>query len=197
MVKDLPPPIPEDRAAREVRRLSATQEKKEKDATKMRRTRKIREREALLRRHLRQRLEGLPKEESPSETVSGEESDDSGDDDAGSRYDTATFLSHLPDVRSLQGPVSGGSTFGASRVASVPVEGKEQHPEERAREGPSKRRSAEPKAPSTLAALRTRALSPRTSSAGGATVSTPEAEAPSSGVKTRGQIALGTSSAQA
>jgi hypothetical protein len=84
-----------------VRRLSAAQEKKEKDAAKIWRNRKIREREALLRRHRQQRLKGLPEEESPSETASEEESDDSGDNDAGSWYDTVTFLSHLPDVRSL------------------------------------------------------------------------------------------------
>jgi hypothetical protein len=42
--------------------------------------------------------------------ASEEESDDSDDNDAGSRYDTTTFLSHLPDVRSLQGPIGGGST---------------------------------------------------------------------------------------
>jgi hypothetical protein len=38
------------------------------------------------RRH-QQSLEGLPNEESPSEMVSMED-EDSGDDDAGSRYDT-------------------------------------------------------------------------------------------------------------
>jgi hypothetical protein len=31
-----------------------------------------------------------------------EEEGDSDDNDAGSRYDTATFLAHLPDVQSLQ-----------------------------------------------------------------------------------------------
>jgi hypothetical protein len=30
-----------------------------------------------------------------------EDDDDSEDDDTGSRYDTTTFLAHLPDVRSL------------------------------------------------------------------------------------------------
>jgi hypothetical protein len=63
----------------------------------------------------------LPTEESPFETVSGED-EDSGDDDAGSRYDTATFLVHLPDVRPLLEPV-GGLTFQTSREVSVPVEG--------------------------------------------------------------------------
>jgi hypothetical protein len=107
-VKDSPPPVPKDRVAREVRRLSVAQEKKEKDAVKTRCDRKIHEREALLKRHRQQRLEGLPEEESPSESVSEEESDDSDDNDAGSRCDTMTFLAHLPDVRSLQGLVGGG-----------------------------------------------------------------------------------------
>jgi hypothetical protein len=95
-----------------VRRFSVAQEKKEKDAAKKRGNRKILEREALIKRCRQQRLEGLPKEESPSEMALEEEGDGGDDDDvdAGSRYDTATALAHLPDVRSLQEPVSGGST---------------------------------------------------------------------------------------
>jgi hypothetical protein len=50
VVKDSPPPILEDRADREVRRLFTAQEKKEKDAAKTWRNRKIREHETLLRR---------------------------------------------------------------------------------------------------------------------------------------------------
>jgi hypothetical protein len=68
------------------------------------------EREALLRHRHQQRLEGLPEEESPSESVSEGEGDDSGDNDAGSRHGTVTFLAHLPDVRPLLGPVGGGLT---------------------------------------------------------------------------------------
>jgi hypothetical protein len=109
-----------------VRRLFAAQEKKEKDTAKTRRNRKIRECEALLRRHRQQRLKGLPKEESPSKTASEKESDDSGNSDARSQYDTVTFLSHLPNVRSLQGPVGGGSTSRASRAASAPIEREEE-----------------------------------------------------------------------
>jgi hypothetical protein len=75
---------------------------------KMRHNRKIHEREALLKCRRQQRLEGLPEEESPSETASEEEDEDSDEDDAGLQYDTATSLAHLPDVRSLQGPVGGG-----------------------------------------------------------------------------------------
>jgi hypothetical protein len=62
----------------------------------------------LKKRRRQQSLEGLPLKESPSKTVLGED-EDSGDDDAGSWYDTATFLAHLPDVRPLLEPV-GGST---------------------------------------------------------------------------------------
>jgi hypothetical protein len=51
----------------------------------------------LKKRRRQQSLDGLPLEESLSETVSGED-EDSGDDDAGSWYDTATSLAHLPDV---------------------------------------------------------------------------------------------------
>jgi hypothetical protein len=70
--------------------------------------------------------------------TSEEDSDDNDDNDAGSRYDTVTFLSHLPNVRSLQGPDGGGSTSRVSRAASVPVEGKEERPEERAHKGTRK-----------------------------------------------------------
>jgi hypothetical protein len=105
-VNDSRPPVPEDHAAREVRRLSVAQKKKKKDTMKKRQIGKALEREALYRRRRQQRLEGLPVEESPSEMAS-EEDEDSDDNDAESRYDTATFLTHLPDVRSLQGPIDG------------------------------------------------------------------------------------------
>jgi hypothetical protein len=111
VVKDSRPLVPKDRAAREVRRLSAAQKKEEKDATKKCQTRKALEREALNRRRRQQRLEGLPIEESPSETALEEDEDEDSDDhNVESWFDTATFLAHLPDVRSLLGPVGGGST---------------------------------------------------------------------------------------
>jgi hypothetical protein len=109
-VKDSRPSVLEDRAAREVRCLFTAQKKKEKDAVKMHQIWKALEREALNRHYHQQRLEGIPIEESPSEMASEEEDEDSDDNDAESRYDTATFLAHLPDVRSLQGPIGGGST---------------------------------------------------------------------------------------
>jgi hypothetical protein len=107
-VKELRLPVPEDRAAREARRLSAAQKKEEKDAAKKRQVKKTLEREVLKKRRCQQSLEGLPIEESPYGMVSGED-EDSSDDDAGSRYDIATFLAHLPDVRPLLEPI-GGST---------------------------------------------------------------------------------------
>jgi hypothetical protein len=108
VVKESRPPVPEDRAAREARRLLVAQKKEEKDAAKKRQVQKTLEHEALKKRRHQQSLEGLPIEESPSEMVSGED-EDSGDDDARSWYDTVTFLAHLPDVRPLLEPV-GGST---------------------------------------------------------------------------------------
>jgi hypothetical protein len=110
-VKDSRSPVLEDRATREARRISAAQKKGEKDAVKKRQVRKALEHEALNKRRHQQSLEGLPIEESPSKTVSREDEDeDSDDDDTGSRYDTATFLVHLPDVRPLLEPISGGLT---------------------------------------------------------------------------------------
>jgi hypothetical protein len=84
------------------------------------------------------------------------------------------------------GPCRDSSAGGqASRAASAPVEGEEERPEGRAREGPSERRYAEPGVlPTTLVAPRTRARSPRTSSASGAATSTPVVGAPLSGVRT-------------
>jgi hypothetical protein len=95
-IKESQLPVPEDQDAQEARCLLAAQ-KEEKDAAKKRQVQKTLEREALKKRRRQQSLEGLPIEKSPSETVSGED-EDSGDDDARSRYDTMTFLAHLPDV---------------------------------------------------------------------------------------------------
>jgi uncharacterized protein Veg len=84
------------------------QKKEEKDAAKKHQVKKALEHEALKKRRRQQSLEGILIEESPSEMVLGED-EDSGDDDAESRYDTATILAHLPDVRPLLEPI-GGST---------------------------------------------------------------------------------------
>jgi ribosome biogenesis protein Tsr3 len=84
-------------------------QKEEKDAAKKCQVRKTLEQEALKKRRRQQSLEGLLLKESPFETVSGED-EDSGDDDAGSWYDTVTFLAYLPDVRPLLEPVEGSTS---------------------------------------------------------------------------------------
>jgi hypothetical protein len=205
VVKDSRPPVPEDRATREVRRISVAQKKGKKDAAKMCQIRKALEREALNKRRRQQRLDGLPVEESPSKTASEEDEDeDSDDNDVGSRYDAVTFQAHLPVVQPLLEPISEGSTSQASRVVSAPIEGEEEPAKGRAREGPSKRGSIMPGVPKGMSVVpRPRVCSPRTSSTGETTMSMPEARVPSSGVRTRGQTASlvqrtpGTSSAQA
>jgi hypothetical protein len=108
-VKVSRPPVLEDHTAREVRRISAAQKKRNQDTAKKCQIRKALEREALNKHCRQQRLDGLPVEESRSETGSKED-EDSDDNDAGSRYDTMTFLAHLPNVRPLLEPISRGST---------------------------------------------------------------------------------------
>jgi hypothetical protein len=107
-----------------VRRLSVAQKKGEKDTAKKRQVRKALEREALNKRHRQQSLEGLPIEESPSETISGED-EDSDDDDAGSRYVTATFLAHLPDVQPMLEPIGGGQPPRHRGKSRCPFRGRE------------------------------------------------------------------------
>jgi hypothetical protein len=107
----------------------ASQQKEVKVAAKKSQIHKAQEQEALKKRRRQQSLDGLPLEESPSETVSGENDDDSDEDDAAlSRYDAATGLADLPDVHPFLEPI-GGSTSQASRLASVSVE-VEEEPEE-------------------------------------------------------------------
>jgi hypothetical protein len=143
-IKESRPPVLEDRAAQEARRLLAAQ-KEEKDAAKKHQVEKTLECKALKKHRRQQSLDGLPLEESPSKTVSGED-EDSGDDDVGSRYDTATFLAHLLNVRSLLEPV-GGSTSQVSREVSAPIEGEGEPEEGRARVGPSARGATSSGAP--------------------------------------------------
>jgi hypothetical protein len=133
-VKETRPPVLEDWAAQEARHLLAAQKKEEKDTTKKRQVWKTLEQEALKKHRRQWSLDGLLLEESPSETVSRED-EDSGDDNAGSRYDTATSLAHHPNVRPLLEPI-GGSTSQASREGSAPVEEEGEPGERRARAGP-------------------------------------------------------------
>jgi hypothetical protein len=83
-------------------------QKEEKDAAKKHQVRKALEQEALKKRRRQQSLDGIPLEESPSESVSRDD-DDSDDDNAWSWYDTVTSLADLPDVRPFLEPI-GGST---------------------------------------------------------------------------------------
>jgi hypothetical protein len=109
-VKETWSPLLEDQPARDARRLLASQQKKEKVAAKKHQIRKAQEQEALKKRRRQQSLDRLPLEESPSETVSGEDDDDGDeDDDALSRYDVVTGLANLLDVRPFLEPI-GGST---------------------------------------------------------------------------------------
>jgi hypothetical protein len=91
VVKESRPPVPEDQAAQEARRLSVAQKKGEKNATKKRQVRKALKHEAWNKRRRQQSLEGLPIKESPSEAVSGED-EDSGNDDIGSQYNTVDII---------------------------------------------------------------------------------------------------------
>jgi hypothetical protein len=115
--------------------------------------------------------------------VSGED-EDSGGDDTWLRYDTATSLAHLPNVRPLLEPI-GGSTSQASREAPAPVEGEGEPGERRARAGPSVRGATSSGAPQegSVAPL-SRAQSPRAQLVVGAAASASEARAPSTGVRT-------------
>jgi hypothetical protein len=61
----------------------------------------------LKKRRCQQSLNGLSLEESPSETVLGENDDDGDNDDALSRYDAVTCLADLPDVRPFLEPIGG------------------------------------------------------------------------------------------
>jgi chromosome segregation ATPase len=109
-VRETRPPLPEDQPAREVRRHQASQKKKKKDAAKKRQIRKAKEREELKKRRRQQSLDGLPLEESPSETVSGEDDNDDddsdGDDDALSWYDAALVSRHRDTLNVQIGQVT-------------------------------------------------------------------------------------------
>jgi hypothetical protein len=105
-------PVPEDRPAWEARRRHASKKKQVEESAKKRAIRKAKEAEALKKLRRQQTIDGVPLVESPSETVLGEDDDDSNgeDDDALSRYEAATGLGNLPDIRPLLEPVEGSSS---------------------------------------------------------------------------------------
>jgi hypothetical protein len=114
-LRETRPPVPEDRPAREARRQHASQQKQTKETAKKRQIRKAKEKEALKKLRCQQALDGVPLAESPSETVSGEDDDgsDGEDDDTLSRYDAATGLGDLRDIRPCSSP-SGGHPLRSS-----------------------------------------------------------------------------------
>jgi hypothetical protein len=78
---------------------------------KKRAIRKAKEAEALKKLRHQQTIDGVPLAPSPSKTVSGEDDDSSDeDDDALSRYEIATGLRDLPDIRPLLEPIGGASS---------------------------------------------------------------------------------------
>jgi hypothetical protein len=196
-VKEMQPPLSKDQPARDARRLLASQQKEAKDATKKRQIRKAQEQEALKKHQCQQSLDGLPLEESPSETVSRENDDDGDeDDDALSLYDATTGLVNLPDVRPFLEPV-GGSTSQASGLASVSVEVEEEPEEVGAGAGPSTGGVASSRTPqegSTTPPPRAQVLGAQ--AAVGAATPSSTFGAPSTGVRTRGQLASAAQRAQ-
>jgi hypothetical protein len=82
-----------------------------------------------------QTIDGVPLAPSPSETISGEDDDSSGeDDDTLSRYETATGLGDLPDIRPLLEPIRGSSS---SVVVVEESEEEEKEKETEKETGPS------------------------------------------------------------
>jgi hypothetical protein len=191
-VKETRPPVPEDQPVRDARRLLASQQKKAKDAAKKRQIRKAKEREELKKRRHQQSLNEIPLEESSSEIVSRENDDDSdGDDDALSRYDAATGLADLPDVRPFLEPIW-WLTSQASGLAPVTIEVEEVPEEAGASAGPSMGGAASSSTPqegSTSLPLRAQAVA-------GAATSSSTFGTPSTGVRTRGQLASAAQRAQ-
>jgi len=102
-VRDSPPPVPEDARRRAANRAHAEAQKK-KDAKEARRNKKILEREALEKRHRRQKQDGLPMELSPSPSLS----EDSLDDDDGIERGRGP-LDHLPNVGEIAPGASASS----------------------------------------------------------------------------------------
>jgi hypothetical protein len=108
VLRETRPPVPEDRPAREARRQHASKKKQTKETAKKRAIRKAKEVEALKKLQRQQTIDGVPLAPSPSETILGEDDDSSGeDDDALSRYEAATGLGDLPNIRPLLEPIRG------------------------------------------------------------------------------------------
>jgi hypothetical protein len=183
-LRETRPPVPEDRPAREARRLHASQKKQTKETAKKRAVRKAKEAEALKKRRRQQTMDGVSLSLSPSETVSGEDDGSSDeDDDALSRYEIATRLGDLPDIRPLLEPIGGASS---SVVVVEEVEGKKVGKEAGPSTGgavlPRSRREGSTGTPAPAGASQAPA------GAEAAVPASSSAAAPA-GVRTRGQLA--------
>jgi hypothetical protein len=138
-LRETRPPVPEDRPAREARRLHASKKKQTKETAKKRAIRKAKEAEALKKRRRQQTINGVPLAPSPSEMVSRDNDDSSGEDDnALSRYEIATGLGDLPDICPLLEPIRGASS---SVIVVEESEGKKAEKET----GPSMRGAVSPR----------------------------------------------------
>jgi ribosome biogenesis protein Tsr3 len=80
-LRETRPPVPEDQPAREARRQHASKKKQTKETAKKQAIRKAKEAEALKKLRRQQTIDGVPLAPSPSETISGEDDDSSGEDD--------------------------------------------------------------------------------------------------------------------
>jgi hypothetical protein len=151
---------------------------------KKRQLRKAKEQEALKKLRRQQALDGVPLTESPSETVSREDDDDSDgeDDDALSRYEAATGLGDLPDIRPLLDPVGGSSS------SVVVVEETEEEVEKEA--GPSTGGAALSQTQQEgSTGLPAPIKAPPAQAEAGAAVPASSSVAPPVGVRTQGQLA--------
>jgi hypothetical protein len=169
-LRETRPPVLEDRPAREARRQHASKKKQTKETAKKRAIRKAKEVVALKKLRRQQTIDGVPLAPSPSETISREDDDSSGeDDDTLSRYETATRLGDLPDVRPLVEPIRGteketGPSTGGAALPRTHQEG-----------------SIGTSAP---------AQAPQARAGAGTAVPASSSAAASAGMRTRGQLAL-------
>jgi hypothetical protein len=190
-LRETRPPVPEDRPAREARRLHASQKKQAKETAKKRAIRKAKKAEALKKRRRQQAIDGVPLSPSPSETVSGEDDGSSDEDeDALSRYEIATRLGDLPDIRPLLEPIGGRSS---SVVVVEEVEGKKVEKGS----GPSRGGAILPRTRREGSSGTSAPAGASQAPAGAETVvpASSSAAAPV-GVRTRGQLASGAQRAQ-
>jgi hypothetical protein len=184
-LRETRPPVLEDRPTREARRQHASKKKRTKETAKKRAIRKAKEVEALKRLRRQQTIDGVPLALSPSETISGEDDDNSGeDDDALSRYETATGLGVLPDIRPLLEPIRGASS------SVVVVEKSEEEEKTEKETGPLMRGATLPRTQQEgSTGVPAPAQAPQARAGAGTAVPASSSAAVSAGVRTRDQLA--------